>query len=475
MSTWRTYGGWRRSRSIGLGNMDTRQTAVVLGSVMVPLLVFSIAGIEPALVFAAIALVVVPVVLVKRDGVLVTDLLAAWIGWHRARMKGETSYRGSVFQTYPRSMDLPGVLAPTTILDVEDPGRGRVGVVWNKATGWMSATVLLSPAGAILADQATIERQVVAWGDLLAMMSDDAGICCAAATIELQPESGTQLAEHVAGRIDPNAPQLAREVMAQLLTTAPSRSARVSARLTLTCDPGRSGAKTPTEGAAEVIRSLSALPVSSAGAEILRRATPGDIAGIVRRAFDPAAANASPEQYAALSWQDAGPIAAEESRDYYEHDGAFSATYVLLEAPLKGVPHDILLPLLTPGAYPRRITIMYRVLSREESGMILEREVNASAAREEYRRRTHRDATARDRADAARAGRAAEEEALGAGLVQFSIFVTTTVRDVNKLVDARSEIEKAARRGRLKLRLARYGQAASFAVGLPCGIYPPAV
>jgi hypothetical protein len=456
VSTWRTYGGWRRSRSLGVGNLDGRQTAVVLTSVVVPLLVFSIAGVLPGLVLGAVGLVAVPTVLIKRDGVLVTDLLMAWVGWQRARMRGETSYRGAVFQPYPRALDLPGVLAPTTLMDVEDPGRGRVGLVWNQASGWMSATMLLSPAGAILADQATIERQVASWGDLLAMMADDGGIQFAAATIELQPESGTQLGEHVAGRIDPTAPQLAKDVMNQLLVTAPSRSARVSARLTITCDPGRMGSRSPIEGAVEVIRSLSALPVSSAGADVLRRATAGDLAGIVRRAFDPAAADASPEQYAAMSWPDAGPIATEEERDWYEHEGCYSINYVLLEAPLKRVPHDVLL------------------LSRDESGALLEREVNASAAREEYRRRTKRDATHRDKADADRAGRAAAEEAAGAGLVQFSIFVTTTVRDVKQIPEARSEVEKAARRARLKLRVARYGQAGVFAAGLPCGIYPPA-
>ena len=36
-----------------------------------------------------------------------------------------------------------------------------------------------------------------------------------------------------------------------------------------------------------------------------------------------------------------------------------------------------------------------------------------------------------------------------------------------------AEVEAAASGSRLKLRVARFGQSAAFAAGLPCGVYPP--
>ena len=76
-------------------------------------------------------------------------------------------------------------------------------------------------------------------------------------------------------------------------------------------------------------------------------------------------------------------------------------------------------------------------------------------------------------ADRARAIRAARQEARGAGLVQFTLHVTTTVTDPADLEEAKSEVERAAGDSRLKLRVARGGQAAAFAAGLPVGVFPP--
>lgn len=468
------YGDWRMSRSIGLGGMDTRQTVMVVASVMVPLLTFSVAGAVPGLVMAVPALVVLALAVTRRGGVLVMDLAIARVRWQRAHWRGETSFRGQVFAELPKAWDLPGVLAPCTLVAVEEPGRSPIGVVWNQATGLMSATMLLSPAGALLNDLSTINSQVSAWGNLLASLADDETIRHAAVTIELVPEAGTRLADHVAGRADPDAPQLAKDVLDQLVAAAPRGASQVRARLTLTCDPAAAGGKprSAAASAAEVARILGSLSISSAGADVLRRATPADLVRIVRTAFDPAA-EAAPATAWDLDWADAGPVTAEDRLDRYEHDGAHSVSYVLLAAPRQRVAHDVLFPLCKPGKFPRRVTIAYRTLSRDEAGLVLEREANVAAAREYARKKSRRDPTARENADRDRALRAARQEARGAGLVQFAVYVTTTCGDPAELDDARREVERAAGDSKLKLRVARGGQAAAFAAGLPVGIFPP--
>ena len=473
----RTYGGWRRSHSMGVGSLDTRQSVALVVAGALPVVLFAFRAYYLAGAALLAALLALPLLLIRRHGVLLLDAVLGWARWSIAHRRGETAYRGGVLAELPTGWDLPGLLAPCTLLDAEVPGRGqRVGIVWNRATGTMAATLLLAPGGALLADRATVDRHVAGWGEVLASLANDSAIRSAQVTIDLAPDPGSQIAEHVAARIAPGAPALAREVVSELAAAAPRLSSRVSTRMTLTLKPadrGRTRAESIAEAAAEVVRALDALPIGTAGAEILRTASATDVCAIVRRAFDPSASDASAEDFNDLLWGESGPVAADEMPGHYEHDGVFSASFVLLEAPRQRVAHSVLLPLLSPGAYPRRVTLAYRTLSPEEAGDVLEREVAAGAVRAEYRRRTHRDATARDRADAERAERAALEEAAGAGLLQFSVLVTVTAPSLEELDDARAEVTKAAGRSRLKLRPARHAQAAVFAAGLPCGVYLP--
>jgi hypothetical protein len=146
---------------------------------------------------------------------------------------------------------------------------------------------------------------------------------------------------------------------------------------------------------------------------------------------------------------------------------------VLREAPRRAVPYDVLLRLIAPGQFGRRVTLAYRVLPTDEAASVVERQINATEARADYRRRTQRTATHREKVDAQHAERSATEEALGAGMVQWSLYVTTTVSDPGDLPAARREVEKAARAAAgLRLRPAYGAQSAALGLGLPLGINP---
>lgn len=74
--------------------------------------------------------------------------------------------------------------------------------------------------------------------------------------------------------------------------------------------------------------------------------------------------------------------------------------------------------------------------------------------------------------DAAR--KSAKEQATGAGVVRFGMIVTATVIDEAMLPRAASTVRMLADSQRIRLRLARYNQAATFAAGLPLGLVLPA-
>ncbi|MGP4104742.1 SCO6880 family protein [Nonomuraea sp. KM90] len=472
-STSRSYGGWRRSRSAGLGKLDSRQTLAVFAAVLVPVMAGILISQTVTLYLAPLAVLCIAAAVAQRDGVLLVDITRGWARWRWADWRTHTIYLGHVAAPIQHGGALPGVLAPLKLLDAADPGRGRIGVVWNQRTGQVSATALLSPSGALLADVDTVNRQVAAWGALMARMADDITIRHAAVTIDVLPETGTQLADHVARRLNPAAPPLASAVMADLVAAAPRAASRVSVRLTLTCDPAR-GAATAVhlpEAIASLLASLNGLGVSATGAEVVKRASATDLIRIVRTAFDPDTEGVA-AGWDELRWRDAGPVYARDRRDRYDHENAHSTSWVLAEAPRQRIPHDVLLHLLSPGRFRRRVTLTVRALPRQVGASVVESEVNAAAVREEIRRRARRAPTARERADAERAAAGAHEEARGAAIVQWALYVTATVTKPEHLPEARREVLQAAGHSRLRLRPARWGQAAAFAVGLSCGVYP---
>jgi hypothetical protein len=131
---------------------------------------------------------------------------------------------------------------------------------------------------------------------------------------------------------------------------------------------------------------------------------------------------------------------------------------------------DVLARLTAPGPWPKRVTLQYRPLPASTATRVLESEVRAAEFRQEYARRTHRDATARDAFDHARARQAAMEEAQGAGVALFSMYVTVTAPSADMLPHAIAATEASAESSKVQLQRLYGSQSAAFTVGLPCGI-----
>ena len=135
--------------------------------------------------------------------------------------------------------------------------------------------------------------------------------------------------------------------------------------------------------------------------------------------------------------------------------------------------HDVLARLVSPGAHPMRVTLLYRPLPAAHAARVVEDQVNAAQFREAYRRSRKLDPKARDVADHEQALQAAREEALGAGIGFVSVFATVTVLDEAELDAAVADVESRAETAKIRLRRLWSSQAAGFATTLPCGICPP--
>jgi hypothetical protein len=480
----RTYGGWRRSRSMGLFGLGPVQTLVVLAAITTLIIAGSV-SVTGLAILAVPCLGTVALMVLRWDGVPLVAGIQQRLRWMSGSSHSYTSYRSGVMVEGEHAWQLPGVLAPTTLLSVDDPG-GAFGVVYNRRLGHFTVTLRCAATTTWLADAATTATWVASWGGWLANLGYLPAVSHVAITVDTAPDSGSRLADYVSRRIAPNSPAAARRVLHHLVETSPAAAADVETRVSITFNPAASPNKPADLTAAldEISRTLPGLQdgLGGCGLTVLGRASADDLTATVRTAYDPAARGAVSRLTAAptgtdlsrwLDWETAGPVMAEEHVDRYVHDSGASVSWAWHEAPRQNVHSDVLARLLAPGPYPKRVTQIYRPFAAGAAARLVESEVNAAHFRTAYNRAKKRDESARDQADRQRAMQTAREEATGAGVGLMSMFVTVTVLDSGDLGRAVADIESRADTAKIRLRRLHASQAAGFATTLPCGVFPP--
>ena len=456
----RTYGNWRRARGFGIGSLSSTQTYALFGAIVVPLAA-SYSSLRAGLLVAPGSVLVLAAVLVRVGGSSLTDVVGRRVRFSRARSAGWTELSGGLLTDHPRGEDLPGPMAPMVPLSTDDGRGGRQGMLWDRRTGRLTVVIRVSPVGLDLADRAQADGWVAGFGGFLADLGYQPMVRHVAITVDTAPSGGTTLRDYVAGRLDPAAPAAARAVLAELVDATPATSADVDTRVSVNFDPARANPR-PTDlvsAVAEVTRWLPGLEASLAatGVAVLGRATVEWLIGWLRVAYDPASRGdvarvldqhpghpprhtvrpvglgyAGPRYASAggdelLAWRDASPLRASETWDRWWHDSGVSVSWALAEAPRQAVLSRVLIPLLAPGAFPRRVTLFYEPYPAEAAAAEVEREISNNSVRSAFTRRTRRDETQRERDDQARALQTAREEAEGAGVGRFTLYVTTTI------------------------------------------------
>src|SRR5262249_26147035 len=125
-----------------------------------------------------------------------------------------------------------------------------------------------------------------------------------------------------------------------------------------------------------------------------------------------------------LTWDNAGPVAAQESWGHYVHDSAASITWGMSDAPRGEVLSGVLSGLLSPhrDIARKRVTLLYRPHDPAAAARIVERDRRDAAFKMGGNKPAARDAVAK-----AAAEQSAREEAKGAGVTRFAMLVTATV------------------------------------------------
>lgn len=466
--------GFRIRRSFGVGGLSKTATMAATGVLLVDGILASRA---PASLLVTLPLTGAALLLAaaRRHGMSAMSYYWAKLCWRRAARFEATAYR-KLLLPEPYSLDLPGVGASSTLIKAHDPTTGKaVGVVQDRATGRMTVTTLLSPGGSLMAPTGSVQSSLRTWSSVLDAMSTDEQIKGASVTIQITPGAGEALGDDIAARRVPDAPRLAVEIVDELVRTTPHATASVAPWMSVTVDPAAC-ANPPADlsgKVAETLRLVDSLDLSGTGTDVERRATDVDLRRLVRSAYDPDVFHARDSEFAELSWGECGPIAADDDWEAYAHDGGVSTSWVLREMPRRPVPYSVLLPLLAPGRYQRRITLAYRVLDPHEGEAVLEREISHAHNRAQATAEVKGRAKWTQRADTQRAERAAAQMASGSQVVDWTLMVTVTAPSAAELPAARQELERAfkATRG-IRMRPAYGAQAAIFGAGLPLGYNP---
>jgi hypothetical protein len=477
----RTYGGWRRPTRPGLGHLGLLPTLLLFCALLVTIgtMAYSLvwAGVVAVIASGLLALVAIS----DRHHRTALQGAAARVEWQVARWGGRHIHRSGPTGRLPTARwSLPGLAANVTATTAMDVHGRPFALLHHPATNTVTAVLQTSPEGGSLVDEDTVDHWVANWGNFLASAGQEPSLVGISVTVESAPDPGTRLANELHRRMADRAPQLARDVLEEILASYPRGAATTTCRIafTWTC-AGRAATRRRTPGAMaqEIARRLPALGhlLAGAGAGAAHPMGVEELAAALRIAYDPAVSSiveaAGP---GAVSWEDCGPVSADEGLDRYAHDGAVSLTWTMTSPPRGAVQSGILIPLLAPhpDVARKRVTLLYRPYTPGQAASLVDRDHRDAI----FRARNRKIPNGGDLLNLQAADQATKEDARGAGLVRFGMIVTATVdaRQSDAVALAEAAVEGLATASRIVLRKAWRTQATAFLAGLPLGIILPA-
>ncbi|MFJ6895166.1 SCO6880 family protein [Streptomyces hokutonensis] len=474
-----TYGNWRRPRRAGLGPLGLVGTFVVFGGLVATLLASLISLYAAIVVLVPVVLFLIPLTVRTQDGRNVYQLITLRIGWWRRKAKGAHLYVSGPLSARPGGrFRPPGLLNKVTATEGRDAYDRPFGILHHPARDLYTIVLGCDPDGGSLIDPDQVDVWVALWGEWLARLAHEPGLKGASVIVETAPDPGTRLANEVLPRIHADAPPAARAVMEEVVENYPNASSEMHTYVTLTYGTAagqkRKKEDVMTDLAIRIPGLLSGLVAAGGGAAYPLSAE--RIAEVVRVAYDPAVGadvlNARAQDGGTgLEWDDAGPAAAVETVSNYQHDSGVSRTWLLTLAPRGTVRSSVLRGMLesVPGTRRKRVALIYRPIDPATSARIVEADRRSA----QFMATSGKGMVqARAASEVRAAEQTANEEASGAGLVEFSLMLTVTVDNLEELADASVTVRNLTAASRVSMRPADRMQAAAFSCTLPAGILP---
>lgn len=476
----RTYGNFRKPRTSGLRGLSLGATLLLFSGLAVVVLLTLISLWIALAVAVGLVVLMAPLAVKDRHGRTLMQRGAVRLAWWRTSSSGGHHYRsGPLGRAGYGTCRLPGLAAESRLTEARD-GYGRpFAVITIPATGHHTAVIACDADGGALVDEQQVDTWVAHWGQWLSALGAEPGLVAASVTVESAPDSGIRLQHEIDAAVA-DAPGLARAMLGEVLAAYPAGSAQITTRIALTYS-GAARPGTPRRTAEDMavhigtrLPGLTAgLSMTGAGTAVPMTAT--ELAESVRVAYDPTVAPLVEEARATggtgLTWDQAGPMAAQESWDHYRHDGAFSVTWAMTEAPQGEVFSNVLTGLVQPNRdiARKRVTLLYRPHTRAEGARVVQQDYKNAL----FNAQQSQVGQARDDAEVTSARRTTEEQAQGHGVIRFGLLITATVSSAGELANAAAAVDNLAPAARIAVRPVYGSQAAAFAAALPLGLVLP--
>lgn len=353
-------------------------------------------------------------------------------------------------------IDLPGLGQHLRLFEtdtVQGPVAAlRIGDRW-------SVVMRVRGSNYVLADRASQERRISAWGALLQQSGQEGSRVAAVQWLERTiPDSGHDLEQWWRDRGDADAPYAA--AYGGLIERAGPAATRHETLVAVAIDahrlrrPIRQAGGGP-EGLTHVLLGeLSWVRQSLAAAdiEVLDTLGAADLARLVRTQYDPASSALYDPERRTPRPITAGPMAADARWDHYQTDSGLHAVYWIAEWPSVPVEAAWIYPVLALGGVRRTVSVTAEPIPPSRSMRDLRGQRVAKRADDAQRRRIGQVETAQDDAEYAALERRERELVRGHTEYRFTGWITVTAADQDGLEAACSRVEQAAIRSALEVR-----------------------
>ena len=389
--------------------------------------------------------------------------------WWQKQASGQAEYRRALMRLRPEgTLALPGDAA--ALREWVDDETGAA-MIHDPHQHLLTAILGVSHPAFVLLDPGDQQRRVDGWGRVLASACRSGRIARIQVSERTLPDSGTGLAqwwqEH--GNADGS---WAATVYGELIDRAGPTGERHATTVSLSLDMRLAARAIRTagggvRGAAQVLRQemhTLVAAVRAADLQVDGWLTPGDVAMVLRAAYDPATA-AALERHGELGRDlaTAGPVAVTERWESIRSDSAHHAVLWVSEWPRSQVYPGFLSPLVLSSGILRTLSLHYLPVRADQAARDLRRKRTELISDKTQRQKIGQ---IEDAATAAEYVDVMQQEAdlsAGHGLARVTGLISVTASTSEELEAAVAAVEQAAIQASCECRRLVGQQARAFA------------
>lgn len=399
--------------------------------------------------------------------------VVAWLpiagAWQWRRRTGQLVFRRRVAAPLPSgALALPGDAA--SLQQWAAPATGAV-LIHDPHQGQLTAIIPVSHPAFVLLDPAEQQRRIDGWGRVLATTCRSGRIASIQIMERTLPDSGRGLddwwAQH--GRDDGT---WAATTYGELIDRAGPAGERHASTISLTLDMKAAArairaAGGGRRGAANVLRQeMDTLIAALRSADLTPGdwMTPGDLALVLRSAYDPALAGAL-ERHGSLGRDlaTAGPVAVTETWSHLRSDSAHHCVLWVSEWPQSQVYPGFLAPVMLSSGVRRSFSLSYSPIRSDHAARDIRRRKTGHLADAAHRQRVGQIEDARDVAEYRDVLQQEADLTEGHGVLRATGLIAISAGDLDELERATAAIEQAAIQASCETRRLWGQQAQAFA------------